>query len=366
MFESRGRLPLRDEAEPRAAVRQLDHAEGNGIPHAQVLVLRPVDAGHDLERDAVELDHRHDERHVLLHAEGRAGHDGGERVEGPVLREVDPFHRVAVTLRADDARLPQEGAAPFALRRREAALLQVLEERVDPRLLGRLDRIEVEREPPIRLLHQPPLRRTMTAWLFAFPLRLWQRPHSPPTYRSFGTCALNWRVTSTACAPPVAPRGWPHPRRPPRRFVGSSPPIRDCPSIANLPPSPFGQRPRSSYSMISLIVKQSWVSARSMSWTVTPAILNASAAARFNGSHVVRDSRFTTREPDSAWPRPSTNTGVSVYRLAASPCVSRAAAAPSVIPLQSRSFSGGAIFGLPRTFSRVTRFGKCAVGFVAA
>src|SRR5438309_3028525 len=213
-------------------------------------------------------------------------------------------------------------------------------------------------------IHPPPWR-TITAWSFAFPLRLWQRPHSPPTYRCSGTSARNCWTISIAWATPVAPRGWPHPRSPPRVLIGRVPPIRDWPSSMNLPPFPFSHRPRSSYSMISEIVKQSWVSATSTSWIEIPAIARASRAAVFSGYQVVRLLRFPTREPLLAWPRPSMNTGVYVYVFARSPWVIRTAAAPSVIPLQSRSRRGGATMNEPRTFSFVTAFGKWAVGFVA-
>src|SRR2546425_12606449 len=171
--------------------------------------------------------------------------------------------------------------------------LRILFELPSPRPISSLPPVR----RPIPASPHPPRWRTITAWSFAFPLRLWQRPHSPPTYRCIGTSPRNCWTTSIAWATPVAPRGGPHPRSPPRVLIGRVPPIRDWPSSMNLPPFPFSHRPRSSYSMISEIVKQSWVSATSTSWIVIPAIDRASQAAVFSGYQVVRLFRFPTREP---------------------------------------------------------------------
>src|SRR2546426_5094910 len=117
-----------NEPEPHAPVVELRDPEPHAVADLELLVRRVVDPRDELQRGAVELDHRHDERHILLHPEGSAREHRREREEAAVLRQVDPLHRVAVAPGAHDPGLPEEGAAALALPLREAALLEVLEE----------------------------------------------------------------------------------------------------------------------------------------------------------------------------------------------------------------------------------------------
>ena len=72
-------------------------------------------------------------------------------------------------------------------------------------------------------------------------------------------------MISVPCLMPVAPNGWPTARRPPSVLTGTFPPISICLELQNAPPSPFLQKPSSSTSMTSEMVKQSCVWATLMS-----------------------------------------------------------------------------------------------------
>ena len=64
---------------------------------------------------------------------------------------------------------------------------------------------------------------------------------------------------------PLAPIGWPNDLSPPLGLIGMSPSSAVRPSSTSSPPSPFLQKPRSSVFEISVQVKQSCTSAKSMS-----------------------------------------------------------------------------------------------------
>src|SRR5262245_1986918 len=66
----------------------------------------------------------------------------------------------------------------------------------------------------------------------------------------------SWRTASMSRKIPRMP-GWVQLRPPPSVFSGSLPPNRSAPLATNLPPSPFGQNPRSSSSSRTVIVKLS-------------------------------------------------------------------------------------------------------------
>src|SRR6202022_2869755 len=70
---------------------------------------------------------------------------------------------------------------------------------------------------------------------------------------------------SVSCATPVAPIGWPLASSPPEGLTGMRPVRAVSPARDAIPPLPLSTKPRSSMSRISVIVKQSWTSAQSMS-----------------------------------------------------------------------------------------------------
>src|SRR5439155_18866096 len=110
-----------------------------------------------------------------------------------------------------------------------------------------------------------PEPRPPTLCCSTFPRRIsaWR---SPASRRSCHQHSVSW-------ATPVAPMGWPLASSPPDVLIGMRPSSAVSPSSDAYPPLPFSTNPRSSMSRISVIVKQSWTSAMSMSAGPSPAIL---------------------------------------------------------------------------------------------
>ena len=94
----------------------------------------------------------------------------------------------------------------------------------------------------------------------------------------------------------MAPIGWPRALRPPEGLTGRAPSKRVVPSRITFQPSPGAARPIASYSIISAMVKQSWVSTMSRSVTATPAASSAPAQARRGPSKAVGSRRESARK----------------------------------------------------------------------
>ena len=112
---------------------------------------------------------------------------------------------------------------------------------------------------------------------------------------------------------PLAPIGWPNDLRPPLGLIGMSPSSAVRPSSTSLPPSPFLQKPRSSVFEISVHVKQSCTSAKSMSLrprcppSCTPALRRLHRRRGSPGSR--RSGRSTGRPVSTASAAPFTQIG---------------------------------------------------------
>src|SRR2546422_11261392 len=136
----------RSEPEPYASAREDDDFQPDSVSDLQVLVRRAVDAGGKEDFRPFQADEARHEGHVLFEPDWRARPYLGEREQLALLREFDPLQGIGVALRAHDPRLPVDGPALRALRRRQPPLPEVLEERVDAGELRGLERVEVEGE----------------------------------------------------------------------------------------------------------------------------------------------------------------------------------------------------------------------------
>src|SRR5437879_3335708 len=121
----------RGEPEPYTSARENDDLQADPVPDPQRLVPRAVDASGEEDLRALQVDEGRHERHVLLEPDGRARPHLGEREQLTLLREVNPLQRIGVAFGAHDPRLPVDGPALRALRRRELPRPEVLEEGVD-------------------------------------------------------------------------------------------------------------------------------------------------------------------------------------------------------------------------------------------
>src|SRR3982074_3494065 len=141
----------------------------------------------------------------------------------------------------------------------------------------------------------------------------------------------------------VAPIGGPVAFNPPDGLIGSLPSFWVQPSLIARAPCPLGVSPIASYSISSATVKQSWVSTKDRSESLTPALCSARAHATLQPSNC-NMSRFDIGRKSCAWAVALMLTALPID-LAVSESANTSAAAPSDTSEQSVRFNGPATNG---------------------
>src|SRR5262249_3891445 len=176
-----------------------------------------------------------------------------------------------------------------------------------------------------------------------------------PASAAPGTCMppalpVTCIAASTCIDTPVAPIGWPFDLRPPEGLIGSLPSFSVQPSRIARAPSPLGVKPIASYSISSAIVKQSWVSTRSRSSSLSP----VAATARFHPSSgpakAIMSRRLIGRKSLTCSVARKMTAFLMLSAVAVS--ASTTAAAPSETSEQSVRFSGPATIGFLSEIAR--------------
>ena len=169
---------------------------------------------------------------------------------------------------------------------------------------------------------------------------------------------LSWSVSSTICAQPVAPIGWPRESRPPLGLTGSRPPSAVSPSRIIARPAPGSAMPSSSRTMSSAGAAASWTSTH--------------VDTRPVGSRLPGRPPWPLGRPRPSPPRPpdrradaSTRTGSAERRCRPVEDATMTAAAPSPIGEHISNVSGSTIGRLARTSSTVSGSRYCALGLSA-
>src|ERR1700731_1569359 len=139
---------------------------------------------------------------------------------------------------------------------------------------------------------------------------------------------------------PGAPIGCPLALSPPEGLIGSLPSFWVQPSLIARAPCPLGVNPIASYSISSATVKQSWVSTKDRSESLTPALCSARAHATLQPSNC-RMSRLDIGRKSCACARLRKLTALPIV-FAVSESARTSAAAPSDTSEQSVRLRGPA------------------------